>query len=174
MKGEIYLRPLTVEDAAVSWHWRNDTRLWRFTASHPDRFITEEMEKSWATKAIADKTRLNFAICLKSSNRYIGNIYLVNISGPEGELGIFIGDRECHGKGFAQQALSQLKILARDKYGINRIKISVNSGNAAALIAYLKSGAKFGDESQWLKLVIGTDAKETEKWQSEYNMGLAE
>ena len=158
MKEEVYLRPLTVEDSAISWRWRNDTRLWRFTASHPDRFITEDMEKSWATKAIADKSRLNFAICLTSSNRYIGNVYLVNISGEEGDLGIFIGDKECHGKGFAQQALSKLKTLARDKYGINRIKIGVNPDNLAALIAYLKSGAKFEDGMNWLNLVIETDA----------------
>ena len=150
----VYLRPLTVEDAATSWRWRNDKDLWRFTGSRPDVHVTELVEKEWALKATTDETRLNYAICLSPSNRYIGNIYLVNIHDSCGELGVFIGEKNCQGKGYAQQALALLKEAAKRDKGITRIVIEVRPDNTAAMITYLKSGAKFIGLPEWIKLEI--------------------
>ena len=47
MATDVYLRPLKVEDSAVSWRWRNDAELWKYTVSRPDHVITEEEERSW-------------------------------------------------------------------------------------------------------------------------------
>lgn len=158
-REQVYLRPLTVEDAAVSWRWRNDVGLWQFTGDHPNVVVSEEMEREWATKVIADSTRINFAICLKPSNRYIGNIYLVNVADGIGELGIFIGERDCHGKGYGQEAISLLKRMVSSDYGIKTIRIDVKKGNTAALISYLKAGGKIEGDSQWLRLVIKSENK---------------
>ena len=152
MKEEVYLRPLTVEDAAVSWRWRNDDDIWKYTASRPTVLVTEDMEREWATQAISDHTRVNFAICLKQSKRYIGNIYLVNITECKAELGIFIGDKLCRGKGYAQQAIAQLGKIARNNLGITEILIGVNKDNIPALITYLKSGGRFIGPDSWLQL----------------------
>ena len=154
MHEEVYIRPLTIEDASTSWKLRNDSDLWRFTGSHPDVFVTDAMEKEWAEKVISDPTRLNFAICLKPSNRYIGNVYLVNVKDGIGELGIFIGERDCHGKGYAQRAISLLKRTVASDYGIKAIHIGVDKDNTAALISYLKSGGKIEDVQQWIHLVL--------------------
>ena len=157
MHEEVYLRPLTVEDAAVSWRWRNDADLWRFTASRPNVVVNEEIERSWATNVISDPSRLNFAICLKPSNRYIGNVYLVNIKNGVGELGIFIGEKGCHGKGYAQAALSLLKKAAAD-HGIKTIRIGVNKDNLAALVVYLKAGGRIETAQDWINLTIDLSA----------------
>ena len=158
MREEVYIRPLSVDDAATSWKWRNDSALWRFTGSRPDVSVTEEMERSWAARAVADPTRINFAICLKPSGRYIGNVYLVNVRDGVGELGIFIGERDCHGKGYAQQAISLLKRRAASDFGIKTIRIGVNRDNTAALVSYLKAGGKIEDAQQWINLVIDLQA----------------
>ena len=94
-------------------------------------------------RVIADPRRRNYAICLAEDDTYIGNIYLVNIEGGCGDLGIFIGDRQHHGKGYAYQALVLLKELARLELGIQRINIEVDVDNVPALVSYLKSGARF-------------------------------
>ena len=106
---------------------------------------------------ISDPTRINFAICLKPSNRYIGNVYLVNVKDGVGELGIFIGERDCHGKGYAQQAISLLKQVAASDYGIKVIRIGVNKDNTAALISYLKAGGKIEDAQQWIHFIIKSE-----------------
>lgn len=158
MKEKVYLRPLCVDDAAVSWKWRNDAELWKYTASRPNVFVTEQMEREWAVRVINDSTRKNFAICLAPSDRYIGNIYLINISDGKGELGIFIGERDCHGFGYAKDALNLLKDIAHREFGVEQISIGVNSNNVSALITYLKCGARLNVES-WLQLRLDAQAQ---------------
>lgn len=153
--NSIYLRPLAIEDAAISYKWRNDVSLWTYTGSRPTCEITEAMEREWATRAIASNERINFAICIQNTNEYIGNIYLVNIKDNVGELGIFIGERSHWGKGYAKEALRLLRIVARDEYGIHTIRIGLNPQNTAALMAYLKNGAT-AEDGQWLKLSLST------------------
>lgn len=141
MNEDIYLRPLTVEDSAISWRWRNDPSIWRYTGSRPDREVTEEMEREWAAKVIADSSRMNFAICCKVDNWYVGNVYIVNIHEGVGELGIFIGELSARGRGYGVQALRLLKEEAK-KRGVNKILIDVSQDNIPAIIVYLKSGAR--------------------------------
>ena len=155
MNKDIYLRPLTVGDAATSWRWRNDASIWKYTGSHPDRVITEDMERQWAAKVIADPSRLNYAICCKADNRYIGNVYIVNIHGTTGELGIFIGDSLARGHGYGLCALNLLKAEARAR-GLKRILINVARDNVSAIIVYFKSGARLSDcrVGDWLQMSI--------------------
>ena len=155
MKERVYLRPLCVEDAAVSYKWRNDVEVWKYTASRPNIFVTEEIEREWAQRVILDNTRRNFAICLAPSNRYIGNIYLVNISDGKGELGVFIGEKDCWGLGYAREALNLLKDISCRELGVKQIKIGVNSKNLPALVTYLRCGAVI-DDDMWLELSLDT------------------
>ena len=153
MSFDVYLRPLVLADAKISYHWRNDSEIWKYTESRPDEVVTYEMERDWARKVIEDPTRANFAICLKRTDKYIGNVYLTNISNGKGELGIFIGDKSCWGNGYARQAIELLKQEAC-KLGVSEIEIGVNSENLPALITYLRAGARFSGAGQWLSLTL--------------------
>ncbi len=137
-----YLRPLEVNDAHISWKWRNDPEIWKYTGSHPDIEVTEEIELAWAKKVILDRTRINYAICLED-HTYVGNIYAVNIKGNVGELGIFIGDKSAWGHGIGKEALSLFKKILKAQYGISELKVSVDLRNTAALRCYLSNGAMF-------------------------------
>ena len=41
---EIYIRPLRIEDALISYKWRNICEIWALTGSRPDIEITPELE----------------------------------------------------------------------------------------------------------------------------------
>lgn len=154
--ADVYLRPLTIDDAAMSYKWRNDSQLWRYTGSRPNCVVTEGMEREWAAKVLSDKHRANFAICLVRDGKYIGNIYLTRIDGVRGELGIFIGDRSEHGRGLGHQALESLKIVAKNNLGLKEIYISARQENAPAIATYIKSGAKqiLSEKKDWVSYVI--------------------
>ena len=153
--SEIYLRPLRVEDASTSYKWRNDSGLWTYTGSHPDRIVTEEMEKEWAAAVIGDATRINFAICESRSGKYIGNVYLVHVANQEGELGLFIGDRSAHGHGYGGMALEALKEIVRRDFHLKRINIRVRKENLAAYKTYLYCGARIvRRDEDWIVMVI--------------------
>lgn len=146
MNGEVFIRPLTVEDAAVSVNWRNDAEIWKYAGRKPDRVITSEMEREWAANVIADKSRLNFAICLNPSKRYIGNIYIKGVSGRFGGVAVFIGEKGCWGRGYGRAAL-RLLLAEAARRGFRELEISVHKDNVAAIITYLKCGAKM--PSSW-------------------------
>lgn len=141
----VYLRPLTIEDAAVSWKWRNNPKIWGKTIDRPDRQVTEEMERAWAEKVLADPQRKNFAICLSATDRYIGNVYLIGIhDGITDGSGIFIGEEDCHGHGYGEAAWGLLLDEAA-KLGIKEVRGLINLINTASVRMSLRNGAHFQD-----------------------------
>ena len=74
MNKEVYIRPLRLEDAQMSYQWRNSPKIWRHTLSKPDRHITVEMEAESLARILARQDEKRFAICLSENRAYIGNI----------------------------------------------------------------------------------------------------
>lgn len=149
----VYLRLLCEEDAKTSFKWRNDATIWCFTEGRPNRVVTYEMELAWVRKVMCDKTRANFAICEKGTNKYVGNIYLVNIMSERCELGIFIGDAESRGRRYGEEALTLLAQYAREYLSVKRIDIRFNLKNMAALKSYIRAGAFCADD-QWVTFTL--------------------
>ena len=98
MSGKVYIRPLQVEDALVSYKWRNDPKIWRFTGSRPDRYITPEMETAWLASVLHRENEKRFAICLYENDQYIGNVFFTDIKNNESQAHIFIGEVQYWGK----------------------------------------------------------------------------
>lgn len=150
---DIYLRPLCVEDAKTSYKWRNNPEVWKNTGSSPDRIITEELEMTWIHKVLADSTTRRYAICLKSDDRYIGNIYLTNISGTSAIEQIFIGEIDFWGKGIGTKARAALYAIAKNDLGLIRIESHIRPRNIASLKSVLKLGfTEIVRDSDWIKL----------------------
>lgn len=104
MNYTVYLRPLVVQDAQISCHWRNDPKIWRYTGSRPNRHITPEMETQWLEEVLARENEKRFAICLTEDDRYIGNVFFTDIKDGEAWLHIFIGEVQFWGKNRAYDA----------------------------------------------------------------------
>ena len=137
---EIILRPLLPDDAKVSWRWRNDADVWKYTFNRPDRLITEKMEKEWIMKVLNDENRCNFAICVKETRLYIGNAYLNAINGESASFGIFIGEKKYWGKGIGTEVTRQVLEYAFKKLHLKRVKLGVKADNVAGIKAYMKAG----------------------------------
>lgn len=153
---KVYIRPLKVEDAKISYQWRNDPEIWKFTGSKPDREITYEIEKEWIKKVISDESCRRFAII--ADGNYIGNIQLTNIKDKKAEYHIFIGDKLWWGKGIAHLATYQILHYAKEELQLEEVFLSVREENIAAIKSYIKSSFVERENADgWIKMVCALE-----------------
>jgi RimJ/RimL family protein N-acetyltransferase len=147
MSDDVYIRPLELRDALVSWRWRNNPKLWKYTGAAPDRVITPEIETAWLAGVLQRPDEKRFAVCLREEDRYIGNIYLTGIGEEAAHIHIFIGEVECWGKGRAYNAACLLLDYAFGILGLKLIQAQIDPGNASSLalgrlMGFINTGVK--------------------------------
>ena len=142
MRKRLKLRALRLEDAEVTWPWRNQDDIRDQYSGHPFP-VNYEMERSWLEKVIRSNTPTTvFGIEVVSSQKLIGMTVLrnINLINREAELAIFIGDEEERRKGYGVDALRLTLDFAFHQLGLNRVFLKVNVDNAPALRLYKKCG----------------------------------
>lgn len=102
----IYLRSLSQEDCSGAYlQWFNDEQVCQFNGHH---YFPYTFAEATAYVASVNESRRDFvvAIALRDDDRHIGNVALQNIDfiSQCAEFAIVIGDKECWGQGFAQEA----------------------------------------------------------------------
>jgi len=140
MNELIYLRPLTIEDAATSFQWRNDPEIWKFTMFRPPAPITLDMESKWLQNALLQDDQQRFAICLSNSKRYIGNVQLIHIANGTAEFHLFVAEKEYWGKGIGAQATMLMLDYAFNTLQLNQVNLEVHRENLRAFQIYKKAG----------------------------------
>ncbi|MGV3706734.1 MAG: GNAT family N-acetyltransferase [Arcticibacter sp.] len=140
MKHAVYLRPLELEDAKISYKWRNDPDVWKYTEARPDRHITYHIEKEWLEGVLKRRSERRFAICLKGTDRYIGNIQLLGIQRKNARFHLFIGNKTYWGKGIAKEASSLILRHAFTELDLRRITLEVHKDNLPARSVYQRMG----------------------------------
>lgn len=135
---KILIRPLAIEDAEISWKWRNDPEVWKFTGNRPDAEITRQIERQWLSNTLTDATKRRFAIT--ADDKYIGNVQLTGITSQDAEFHIFIGEKEFWGKGIATEATYQILHYANEVLKLSRVYLYVKKENSAAVNSYHKNG----------------------------------
>ncbi|MAB57136.1 MAG: hypothetical protein CL524_06250 [Aequorivita sp.] len=143
----ILIRPLTIEDAAISYKWRNDPEVWKFTGSRPSREITAEIERDWLKNSLGDKSKTRFAILV--DGEYVGNVQLTDIIlNKTAEFHIFIGDKSFWGKGVAKEATYQILQYAKEGLNLQSVFLDVNKENLPAIKSYKKNGFVIANETK--------------------------
>jgi RimJ/RimL family protein N-acetyltransferase len=137
---KVIIRQLRVEDADISWKWRNDSEVWTLTGRNWNNLVTKEIEAAWIEKVITNTDEVRLAICVEDEQRYVGNIQLTNVEENQAEYHIFIGDKSYWGKGIATLATELLFDYAKDKLQLKKIYLSVHKENEAAQAVYRKLG----------------------------------
>lgn len=137
---KVYLRPLRIKDALISYRWRNNPKIWEYTGNKPNKIITIKSEMEWIRNVICKEDEKRFAICLQDSNVYVGNIQLTNIRNEKAEYHIFIGEEKYWGKGIASKATKLLLKFAKEELNIREIYLFVNKNNLTALNLYINNG----------------------------------
>jgi RimJ/RimL family protein N-acetyltransferase len=140
--SSIYLRALEIEDYKLLTMWRNDRDVTKLLGANY-YFVSAAREKNWLEEIISnDAKNLRLAICLKGSQKHIGNVNLTSIDllNKNAEFSIFIGDKSEWGKGFASEACLLMLDHAFHQLNLERIYLYVLEEHNAAIKLYKKCG----------------------------------
>lgn len=134
----VTIRLLSIDDANISWKWRNDPNIWKYTGDSPKQFVTVDIEREWLKEVLSRENECRFAICIGEEKEYIGNIQLTDIIEKTAQLHIFIGESKYHSKGIGTQSTKLLIDYARKKLNLKYIYLYVNPNNSSAIKMYEK------------------------------------
>lgn len=138
----IHLRQLSAADATERYaSWLNDPVVNRFLEA---RYLhhTAETCRSFIESINADSTSYLFGIFTNDGCVHIGNIKLGPIDARygSGQLGLFIGEREFWGAGYATEAITRIAQHAFEDLDLFRLEAGCYEDNLGSLRAFLKSG----------------------------------
>lgn len=138
----ITLRAITRNDLPRYVSWLNDPEV----TQHLSIFLpmSLEDETDWYEQQRRDPTTLNFAIVTNANGQHIGSVGLVRLDyrQQQAELGIFIGNKTCWGKGYGTEAIRLLLDYAFSRLNLHRIYLRVDAGHTAAIKCYQTCGFK--------------------------------
>lgn len=135
---KILIRPLEQNDSEISWKWRNDEEVWKYTGNRPNISVTPEIEREWINKVLNQNNSRRFAITV--DDKYVGNIQLTNITSENAEYHIFIGDKDYWGKGIGFSASQQIIRFAKNVLKLNQVYLYVQKENENAIKLYQRCG----------------------------------
>ncbi len=135
---EVKTRPLREEDAYVSYKWRNDPLVFKYTCNRYTSEITLESELEWIRRVT--KNPADYRCAIEADGVYVGNIYLTDITNKEADYHIFIGDRNYWGKGVAKKASQLLIKYGFETLNLDRINLQMRTENHTAYHLYLTLG----------------------------------
>lgn len=123
--------------------WLNDFEVTRTLAARlgPMRL---EQEEEWYDRTTRSATEVNFTIYERSTMRPIGGTGLEKIDTQHGtaEFGIFIGEKDCWGKGYGTEVTRLVLDYGFNCLGLHSIMLHVHAYNEAGIRAYRSAGFK--------------------------------
>ena len=147
----VALGPLRRDWLPVYQHWLNDFEMLKLVdrrfRPHSEEWITQWYERH----ASGANDSLIFMIIERAGKRPVGNVALQEIDyrNRTAELGIYIGDPACRGRGYGSEATRLILSFAFRILGLNNVMLRVYEYNEQAIHVYHKAGFReFGRRSQ--------------------------
>ncbi|MBE6787810.1 MAG: GNAT family N-acetyltransferase [Ruminococcaceae bacterium] len=139
-KGNVKIRPITLEDTENIIKWRNNPSV-RNNFIYRDVF-TKETHLNWYNNRILTGDVVQFIIYSDVLSKDVGSVYLRDIDkvNQKAEFGIFIGEDDCRGLGIGTKATSLILDYGFNELGLNRIFLRVFKRNIGAIKAYKNAG----------------------------------
>ena len=106
---------------------------------------TEQQEIAWVRRKLEEKEQV-FSMIEKKSGAFVGNIELMDVSGPSAELGIAI-TAEKQNMGYGTEAVAALTAYGRERLGLSRLFLRTDPDNARAIRVYEKCGFREYDRT---------------------------
>jgi len=153
----ISLKKLKIKNAYISFKWRNNKKIWKFTKNKPSKKITLNQELKWIKSVLEKKDQKRYGIYINEPKAYIGNLYFTNIKNKNAEFHIFIGDQKYWGKGYGLFASQKAIIKGFHQLKLNQIYLFVHKKNQIARKIYEKLGFQYVktiNRQHFLKMVI--------------------
>ena len=154
---DVIIRTLRPEDAEISWKWRNDPEIWKYTDRTHTNYITKEIEQAWIIQVLKNEKERRFAICIEEEQKYVGNIHLsFNENSDVGDCHIFIGEKSQWGKGIATKSTKLLIEFAQQNLPLKKLREKIHANNKAAQIYLGRLGFRETGETcgQFINLVL--------------------
>jgi diamine N-acetyltransferase len=138
---KVALGPLRRDLMPLYQKWFNDFGVTR-TMTHGCRPMTWEAEEAWYERACRSEDPIYFVVYERVTMRPIGGVNLHRIDPRHrvAELGIYIGEKECWGKGYGTEATALILDYGFNGLGLHNIMLRVFSHNPRAIRAYEKAG----------------------------------
>lgn len=141
---KIWLRFMTRADTPLIIRWRNHPRV-------QDNFIykevfTSQTHNAWIHNHVEKGDAVQFMICENNENyRPVGSVYFRDIdrNTHTAEYGIFIGEDDAIGRGYANEAAFLAIEYAFANLGMERIILRVFTDNEPARRSYEHAGFTF-------------------------------
>lgn len=137
-----FLRELSEADLPEITKWRNSRDVIKFLGA-PFRYIDRAVDVKWYQSYLSNRNNnIRLAICNSETNSIIGAVYILGIDwiNRSGEFSIWIGNKECHGKGAGKFATSALLAHAFFDLNLHRVHLTVLANNERAINLYKKMG----------------------------------
>jgi len=142
---EIYLRPVTIEDAQLLLASVQIEEIRYMTGTTAD-FTLEQIQQH-ILKCQKDTSRYDFAICLNSNHQMIGELVIMDIDQVHKTAGFRIS--MCHigltDQGYGTQAISLVLEFVFNTLNLEQLELEVYSHNQRGLHVYQKLGFKIVD-----------------------------
>jgi RimJ/RimL family protein N-acetyltransferase len=143
VKNSIRLRALTMDDARITWKWRNQEEVRNDFSGHPFPVSYEE-ELAWYEKNIkVNFPNTSFGVEESKASSLVGMTFLKNINMifRHAEFSILI-DSAQKGKRYGKEACYKTLEFGFRHLGLNKIYLKVRTDNTSALRIYEACGFK--------------------------------
>lgn len=106
--------------------------------------MTDQDEEAWFDNMRQSPGVATFTIYEQSTDVPVGNVSLMDMRSlhRSAELGILIGERSAHGKGYGTESVNLILDYGFTMLGLHRVWLSCLSTNAGALRVYERVGFK--------------------------------
>ena len=136
---KIRLRPIERKDIEYLNKWKNDEEVYKFLGGGflP---VSADIQEKWLD-SLMDTTGNNKRFIIENiEDGPVGliGLYSINWIHRTCELGIFIGEKNMQGKGYASNAYMLLENYAKKYLNLRKIKANVVRSNEAAVEMYKK------------------------------------
>ena len=142
--SQVYLRPLTGEDAAAFVPWINDAEVTR-TLAVGAAVMDRQAEQTWIEKTNASEHDVLFGIVVQGTDQLIGLIGLnqIDFRHQSASLGMMIGEKSMWGKGYGTEATKLVVRYAFEELHLNRVQLHVYEYNLRGIRVYEKVGFRW-------------------------------
>lgn len=165
IKGEkCILRPLVYDDVEILNQWNHDEEINKYLGGgfHP---VSIDLQKKWMESMIDTSvfsTSKRYMICVDEKPIGLVGLYSIHWIHRTAEIGIYIGEINNQGKGYATDAVSALTKYAKEYLNLRKLKLYVVEGNDKAIsfwkkMKFVECGILYKErfiESEYKSLII--------------------
>jgi RimJ/RimL family protein N-acetyltransferase len=152
----VFLSPVQAEDGDLWARWLNDLEVALPLGDEAYTVLPLERMRADAAECVRSQDPV-FTIVEKAGRKPVGRALLfgVNTIDRHAMCGLFIGEKECWGKGYGTEALALLLDYGFNLLNLNSIELGVFAFNSRAIASYRRLGFKEIGRKRQARIIAG-------------------